>query len=254
MHPVAANYFGGWSRRDPEAIAAAFAPEGTFSDPEGTRPASAVASHATRLFNRFPGLTFELRDTAPSGDGVVARWTMRLGERTVNAADFLAMADGLVASVERYYDPTELAGPQSGTAVRVGSGSRALPGAFGITWQEAASEGDREYVRGVSERILKELPDTPGFIGAVAATIGNRFLTVSAWEQPNDPFALIRDGSHRFAAVQFFGPDVYSAGWTGVWTPARLHNRWVRCSSCRKMANGDRCACGEALPEAPPYW
>ena len=113
-------------------------------------------------------------------------------------------------------------------------------------------------MRGVSERILGELPDTPGFIGGIAANVGDRFLTVTAWEDSDAPFALIRAGSHRFAAVQFFGPDVYSAGWTGVWTPARLHALWVRCPACRKMVDHARargqCDCGAALPAAPAYW
>jgi hypothetical protein len=244
---LATRYFEAWARRDPERIAALLAPNDLF------------AADARELFGRFPAFSFELRGPLAESAGVVAgRWSMQLGDRTVRGADFVTVADGRIAAVERYSDPRALGSENEGTVVRVGSGSRARPGAFGITWQEAPGEAGHATVRGISDRILAELPDTPGFIGGIAATVGDRFLTVSAWEQPRDPFALIRDGTHRMAAVQFFGPDVYSAGWTGVWVPERLHTLWVRCPACRKMADATRatgtCACGAALPEAPAYW
>jgi ketosteroid isomerase-like protein len=261
MEPLdlATRYFDAWAHRDADGVAALFASGATFADPSGDRPASAVAAHARQLFERFPDLSFELRGAGAIGDGVVAgRWSMGLGEREARGADFVTVADGRIASVERHFDPRAFSAPNEGAVVRVGSGRRARPGAFGITWQEAPGEAGHAVVRGISDRILGELPDTPGFIGGIAATVGDRFLTVTAWEQPNDPFALIRDGAHRMAAVQFFGPDLYSAGWTGVWVPERLHTLWVRCPSCRKMADAARatgtCGCGAALPEPPAYW
>jgi hypothetical protein len=183
------------------------------------------------------------------------------GDRGVAGVDLLTVVDDRVASVERYFDRWSLAaasGAEVGTCVRVGSDRRGRPGAFGITWQEAPTDDGHRSMRGRTERILAELPDTPGFIGGLAATIGDRFLTVTAWEHPNAPFALIRGGSHRMAAVQFFGPHVFSAGWTGVWTPERLHPLWVRCPACREMVDharsGGRCGCGASLPPAPAYW
>jgi ketosteroid isomerase-like protein len=256
---LAAGYFDAWSRRDPDGIAGCFAPDATFADPAGDLPASAVAAHAGQLFARFPSLSFALRGPLAESAGVVAgRWAMHLDDREIRGADFVTVADGRVTAVERHYDPTALQPENRGTVTRVVSGSRARPGAFGITWQEAPGAAGHRVVRAISDRILAELPDTPGFIGGIAATVGDRFLTVSAWERPNDPFALIRDGAHRMAAVQFFGPDLYSAGWTGVWVPERLHNLWVRCPACGKMADAARptgaCNCGAALPEAPAYW
>jgi ketosteroid isomerase-like protein len=244
---IASRYFDAWSSRDPDAIAALLA------------PGAAVVAQARELFERHPELSFELRGPLSDSNGVVAgRWSMQLGDRATRGADFLTVVDGRITSVERYVDPHASQSPGDGTVVRVGSGSRARPGAFGITWQEAPGEAGHAAVRGISDRILAELPDTPGFIGGIAATVGDRFLTVTAWERPNDPFALIRDGTHRMAAVQFFGPDLYSAGWTGVWVPERLHTLWVRCPACRKMADATRpgraCACGAVLPEAPAYW
>jgi ketosteroid isomerase-like protein len=262
---LASRYFDAWRRRDPDAIAAAFAADGTYWDPGGDQSASSIAAHARRLFERFPDLAFEPRGATGQDDGaVVGRWTMRrgVGDRVVRGADFLTLVGDRVAAVERYFDRGSLAtlggATEVGTCVRVRSGRTGLPGAFGITWQEAPTEEGREEVRVESERILAELPDTPGFIGGISATIGDRFLTVTAWDEPNAPFALIRGGSHRMAAVQFFGPRVYSAGWTGVWTPTRLHPLWVRCPACRKMVDHaqsrGRCGCGGTLPSAPAYW
>ena len=249
MEPMelAARYFDAWARRDGDAIAALLGSD------------APLAARARELFRRFPELAFELRGPLAESAGVVAgRWTMHLGERETRGADFVTVADGRVAAVERYVDSSAPSGENQGAVVRVGSNRRSLPGAFGITWQEAPGEAGHAAVRAISDRILAELPDTPGFIGGIAATVGDRFLTVTAWEHPNDPFALIREGSHRFAAVQFFGPDVYSAGWTGVWVPERLHARWVRCPACPKMVDharaGGTCGCGAALPEPPDYW
>jgi hypothetical protein len=244
---IATRYFDAWSRRDADGIAALLAPE------------APLTAHARELFARHPELSFELRGPLAESGGVVAgRWSMHFGDRQTLGADFVTVIDGRIASIERYVDPEAPKAPNEGTVVRVNSGSKSRPGAFGITWQEAPGEAGHQAVRGISDRILAELPDTPGFIGGIAATIGDRFLTVSAWERPNDPFALIRDGTHRMAAVQFFGPDLYSAGWTGVWVPERLHTLWVRCPACRKMADATRpsgtCGCGAALPEAAAYW
>ena len=267
MDPVAlaSRYLDAWRRRDPDGIAAAFAPGGTFLDPDGELSAGTVAAHARSLFARFPDLLFEPRAPTRQDDGgVLARWTMRRdgGDRVVRGADCLTVGDAGIGAVERYFDRQSLNGlaglGEVGSCVRVGSERRGRPAAMGITWQEAASPADRPALRAESERILSELPDTPGFIGGISATFGNRFLTATAWEHPNAPFALIRGGSHRMAAVSFFGPEVYSAGWTGVWTPERLQPLRVRCQSCRKMVDHaqsvGRCGCGAALPAAPAYW
>ncbi len=261
---AATRYFDAWRARDPNAIGDLLAADTPTAD-GGGRPARALVAQARTLFERFPELAFELRGAPQVGDGTAAgRWTMRVGERSVQGADFLTIVGGRITEVERYadHDPLAALDPllEPGTVVHVGSGRRARPGAFGITWQAAPTEEKRALLRGFTERILRELPDTPGFIGGISAQIGDRSLTVTAWEDPNDPFELIRakDHTHRVAAAWFFGPDVCTAGWTGVWKPERLNSLWVRCTSCRQLvgsgrANG-RCDCGAPLPEPPPYW
>src|SRR5262249_56106866 len=105
--------------------------------------------------------------TRQDDGGVLARWTMRRGDRAVPGADCLTVADTGIAAVERYFDRESLnalAGlGEVGSCVRVGSERRGRPAAMGITWQEAASPADRSALRAESERILAELPNTPGF-------------------------------------------------------------------------------------------
>jgi ketosteroid isomerase-like protein len=262
---LATRYFDAWRSRDPDAVGELLAADARFADGGGERPAAALVAQARQLFERYPDVAVEVRGpSAAGGDGAVGRWTMRVGQRAVRGADFLTVADGRVACVERFADRDLLFGLdeklETGTVVHVGSSRRSKPGAFGITWQAAPTEEKRGLMRGFTDRILHELPNTPGFIGGISAAIGDRSMTVTAWEDPNDPFELIRakDATHRVAAAWFFGPDVCTAGWTGVWKPERLNSLWVRCISCRQLvstgrANG-RCDCGAQLPEPPAYW
>ena len=76
---VAQRYFDAWNARDPEAIAATFAPGGTYSDPnvpDGLDP-QATGSYAAGLFASFPDLRFELTSMELTAAGTVAaQWTM----------------------------------------------------------------------------------------------------------------------------------------------------------------------------------
>jgi steroid delta-isomerase-like uncharacterized protein len=81
MEPLdlAARYFDAWNRRDPEAIAAVFTDDGTYTDPNvpaGIGP-QATAEYARGLFQAFPDLAFEIQSSGERGDGTVAaQWTM----------------------------------------------------------------------------------------------------------------------------------------------------------------------------------
>ena len=71
---VAARYFDAWNRRDPEGIAAAFVPDGTYTDPtlpQELGPAG-TAEYARGLFTGFPDLAFEIASAAECGLGTVA--------------------------------------------------------------------------------------------------------------------------------------------------------------------------------------
>ena len=57
---VAHRYFKAWNDRDPAAIAATFAANGTYSDPtvEVELQGGAIADYAGNLFASFPDLSF----------------------------------------------------------------------------------------------------------------------------------------------------------------------------------------------------
>jgi len=95
----------------------------------------------------------------------------------------------------------------------------------------------------------------PGFISWVGVTVGDRMMTITAWESPESLRPLMQGGEHRSATSRFFGPEIARGGATGVWGPLRLNPRWVRCPACDRMADSAKaCACGAALPEPLPYW
>jgi hypothetical protein len=188
-------------------------------------------------------------------------------------ADFIAVEGDKIRAVTGYFDtqvvPTQLGlqilvqphaiGPFSfGGSIRVQSGKRSKPGAFSITFLEARSPEEMQQVREYSREVAAEMLEMEDFIGFVGATIGQRMLTITAWENEDAPRQLMRDGAHKEAVGAFFGPKLTSGGMTSVWTPARINPMWVRCPACDKMANYDKlegqCVCGQTLPEPPPYW
>jgi len=97
-----------------------------------------------------------------------------------------------------------------------------------------------------------------GFLGFVGVTVGRRLMTISAWESPKDPRQLLTGGRHAEAMKKFFGTEAAAGGFTSVWVPDRINARWVRCSSCDRMADHERtagtCSCETKLPEPLPYW
>ncbi len=97
-----------------------------------------------------------------------------------------------------------------------------------------------------------------GFISWVGMVIGHRMMTVTAWENPENPRQLLRDGTHRSSMGRFFGPELADGGMTSVWIPERISPMWARCPACGRMADSAKaeggCACGAPLPEAMAYW
>jgi steroid delta-isomerase-like uncharacterized protein len=141
---VAAQYFDAWNRRDPEAIAAIFVPDGTYTDPavpEGLGPA-ATGEYARGLFTGFPDLDFEIVSAAECGSGTIAAQWMMTGTndgsflglppsgRAVRlpGADFIAIEDDRVRSVVGYFD-TRVVPQQLGLQVSASSAAPGSPGA-----------------------------------------------------------------------------------------------------------------------------
>ena len=290
---LVARYFGAWNARDPDAVAAAFADGGTYTDPTVTGPpltGTAIAEHARALLTAFPDLSFEVLGGQPAGGQptgtVVAQWLMRgtntgpwngqppTGRTvTVRGVGVIAGADGQVTSAEEYFDRQGLAeqlgfemrplppvaGPfQFGYAVRASAGSHAAPGAFSLTWIEARSEAEADEVKLTAAVVAAELARQPGFLSWIGLEIGRRLYTITAWESADAARQIMRNNTHLAAAKRFLTEDFGAAGTTGVWSAHHLNPVRTRCPSCARLTDraqsSDLCGCGRPLPQMPEYW
>ena len=291
---IARVYFDAWNRRDAAAVLATFTSDGTYSDPSGGRGlrGDALAGYMNGLWAAFPDLSFEIASAGATGpDSMAAEWIMRgtnLGSMMglpptgksiqTTGADFIRTRDGKIQSVEGYFDtksvPEQLGlkvnvGPEAlgpfqfGTSTRVSTGKTMAPGAFSITVLKQRSPADQQNVTDASRQIAQEMLGASGFISLVTAAMGDRMMTITAWESPDHPAQLMRAGTHPDAVGRFFQssgdqPNMGGAGVTSVWTPHRMNTMWVRCGSCNKMQDREgskgRCSCGAALDESWPYW
>ncbi|MBE7554249.1 MAG: ester cyclase [Anaerolineales bacterium] len=286
---VAQRYFDAWQRHDGAAIVATFAEGGTYNDPATGQPLSgpAIAGYAGGLWAAFPDLSFDIISVAPAGDGMVAaQWLMRgtnsgsmrglppTGRSVaLPGADFIRVEGGKIRSVQGYFDMKTFseqlglqivvqpytAGPFCfGTSTSVQSGKRTRPGAFSITALQVRSDEEVEHIRAYSRSIAGDMLKMSGFIGWVGVLLGQRMITLTAWENLDDIRQLHANGPHQKAMQEFFGPNHYVGGMTSVWIPERINAMWMRCPHCDRMVNHERqqgrCECGELLPEPLPYW
>lgn len=283
---VANEYFDAWNARDADAITRTFIAGGTYSDPTtGVISGDAIAVNAKRLWEAFPDLSFEVISVAEAGSSrVAAEWLMTgtnngpfqglpPTKRKVSlpGADFIEVTAGGIKAVTGYFDtriiPDQLGlqvlvqphaiGPFSfGNCTAVQSGRKVKPGAFSITsiWSD---DSDTEEIRNLSGDTAKEMLAMEGFIGTALVRIGDRGVTVTAWEKPENIKQLMTGGTHREAMKRFWS-DLGQAAYTSVWTPDHINPFYVRCNSCKKMSDYEKvagtCPCGEALPEPPTYF
>ncbi|HTM13381.1 MAG TPA: ester cyclase [Bryobacteraceae bacterium] len=286
---IAQRYFEAWNQHDAGAIMATFAEGGTYADPatRGPLTGAVIGAYAQALWDAFPDLSFEIVSVTENASGLVsAEWLMK-GANTgpfnglpptgatvaLSGADFVRVAADKIQSVQGYFDSGALpralgldvivqpkaVGPFGfGTSTRVSTGNTATPGAFSITWLEARTDEERQQVRESARKIALEMLAMPGFISWVGATIGDRMMTITAWETADAMTPLMKGGEHRSAVGRFFSPELSRGAATGVWIPARLNPRWIRCTACSKMVDsektGGKCGCGAALPGPLAYW
>lgn len=287
------RYFEGWNRRDADAVLATFSADGTYCDPAsgGRLRGEALKGYMNGLWAAFPDLSFEIASAGAAGpDLVAAQWIMRgtntgsmmglppTGKSvTVSGADFIRVTvdknGGKIQTVDGYFDsravpeqlglqvlvqPQEIGPFAFGNSTRVWGGKNVKPGAFSITVLEAQSPEEIQAVAQQSQGILQEMLAMNGFLGWVGATVGQRMMTVTAWENAKDPRQLLAGGAHAEAMKKFFGTELASGGFTSVWVPERINTRWVRCDGCHRMTDHERsagtCSCGAKLPEPLPYW
>jgi hypothetical protein len=137
----------------------------------------------------------------------------------------------------------------------VQTGKTEEPGAFSITYLEAASPEAVQKVREGSRASMIDMLKMEGFIGATTATIGTRMVTVSAWANPEDSRRVMKEGKHAEAQRMMFDGAIAKNGFTSVWTKHHINPPFMRCEACGKMHRGaeGNCSCGAKLPEVP-YW
>jgi steroid delta-isomerase-like uncharacterized protein len=286
---TAQRYFDAWNRHDADAIVATFAETGTYADPvtPGGLTGAAIGAYARGLWDAFPDLSFDIISVTENASGLVsAEWMMK-GTNTgpfnglpptaavvaLPGADFFRVTAGKIHSVQGYFDTGALPralgldvivqpkaiGPFGfGTSVRASNGNTATPGAFSITWLEARTAEEQKEVVESSRKVAMEMLSMPGFISWVGATVGDRMMTITAWESVDAMSPLMKGGEHRTAVRRFFSPDLARGAATGIWIPARLNARWIRCTACSTMVDSEKdagnCACGAALPAPLAYW
>jgi steroid delta-isomerase-like uncharacterized protein len=285
---IVQRYFDGWNAHDTSMIQSTFVNGGTYADPttKGPLEGDAIGQNAAGLWAAFPDVKFEVRSHVASEGRFSAEWVMTgtnlgsfaglppSGRKVVlNGADFIQVSDKGIRSVQGYFDPGEMprqlglqivvqpneAGPFAfGTSVRIAGPVSKKPGAFSITSLIARHANDVQRVQNYSQQIAMELPRMKGFLGWLAGTIGERMVTITAWENPDDSRQLMTGGLHVEASRAFHGPDLAAGGWTGVFTAHRMNPVLSRCPACgtmvRRVEDSRRCNCGADLGETPVYW
>jgi len=283
---MAKQYFDAWNARDADAIVKTFATDGTYCDPTNdVITGDAIGAYAKHLWNTFPDLSFKILSIAEAGMGrVMVEWIMTgtnsgafqglppTGHSiSLPGVDVIDVGTDGIRTVKGYFDtravPDQLGlqvlvqpfkvGPFSfGNSISVQSGKKTKPGAFGITtiWN---TDAQNEEIRALTRATATEMLKMEGFIGVSFFRIGDRGVTISAWDKPEHTMQLMRGGTHS-EAIRKFWAELGDSAFTSVWIPDHINPLWVRCSTCRKMndyeKNAGVCSCGQRLPDAPSYF
>ena len=282
---ISKKYFDAWNAHDAGAICNIFTEGGEYHDPNIKVRGRDISMYAQSLWEAFPDLSFEIVSKSESADGMVAaRWLMK-GTNTgtfqglpasgkkvlLPGADFIKISGDKIESVKGYFDsktvseqlglqvliqPDQLGPFSFGYSVFAKTGKMNKPGAFGITgiWN---SNEDTPEIRNRGRDIAKELLKMDGFIGLCLVRAGERSITISAWENPEDVRRMLHSQTHNDAKKRFWDELAYAA-FTSVWVPHHINPLWVRCTVCHKMVDYEKnsgvCKCGQPLPEPPPYF
>jgi steroid delta-isomerase-like uncharacterized protein len=282
---IAQAYFNAWNAHDSGTIAKLFTESGEYRDPGIKIRGRDISAYTQNLWDAFPDLSFEIVSKTESAEGMIAaQWLLKgtnngsfrglpaTGKSVLlPGADFIKVSNGKIESVIGYFDskvlPEQLGlqvlvqpeklGPFSfGYSVLAQTGMPDKPGAFAITgiWN---SDEDTPEIRDRGRDTVKELLKMEGFIGAALARAGERSITVTAWNRPEDVSRILQSQSHNEAKKRFWD-DLGDAAYFSVWVPHHINPIWVRCSECRKMNSYEKsnglCACGSKLPDPPPYF
>lgn len=286
-HPleVAQRYLQAWNTRDAAAITALFAKEGFYRDPNGDFPVATLAAYALQLWQSFPDMTFEAQGESMVGEASIAiPWLMK-GTNTgtfnqlppthrsiaLQGIDVIHIENGKIKSVQGYFDrqaiPAQLGlqvlvqphqlGPFSfGYSTFATTKKRTRPGAFSITtiWNRP---DELDEIKQMARETGNDLLAMEGFIGLAIARNGDRGMTITAWETPEDAARIYHSPAHG-RAMKRFQEGLSYAAFTSTWVPLRIQEMRVRCGQCQALSRYEHtagmCACGATLPEPPPYF
>ena len=283
------RYLQGWIDRDADGILASLNDGGTYEDPSTGGPISgeAIRNYVKGLWSAFPDFTFEEQSLGETGpDTAAAQWLMK-GTNTgsmmglpptgktveLRGVDFFTLKNGKVQTVTGYFDtasvPRQLGlnvivqpfaiGPfRFGTSTSVQTGKTQAPGAFSITQLETLDDEAGKIVTNGGRDTMIDMLKMDGFIGSVTANFGSRRVTISAWDSPEDPRQVMKQGAHTVVMRDMYAGSLAKNGYTSVWTNHHINPYMVRCVACGKMTRGPdesrTCSCGAKLPEPVPYW
>ena len=260
---VAERYLEAWNAHDGAAVAAVVS--GSYVDPTLPGPIGGddLAAYVNGLCDAFPDLRFE-HDGEPvvAGTRVVTQWRMRgtnsgtplpgapaptNGTIDLAGIDVFTVESGRVATVQGYFDQksfVEQLGLQAivapadewpvafGLATRLDLGNITSPGAISMTWIEVDGSEQGELIERTTE-ILTGLAGEPGFIGFQSTSVGQRFLTLTAWTSPEAAEStLARSAAHESARQRVWQDGFGARGFTSFWAPYRLNQQFVLCSAC----------------------
>lgn len=281
---VVQAYFNAWNAHDSDLIAELFTENGEYRDPGIKIRGRNISAYTKGLWDSFPDLSFDIVSKTEAGGLIATQWLMKgtnkgsfqglpaTGQSVLlPGADFIKITNSKIESVVGYFDskvvPEQLGlqvlvqpdklGPFSfGYSVFAQTGKLNKPGAFAITgiWNK---DEETPEIRDRGRDTVKELLKMEGFIGAALARAGERSITVTAWNHPEDVRQILQSPSHNNAKKRFWD-NLANAAYFSVWVPHHINPMWVRCGECKKMNSYEKsnglCSCGSKLPNPPPYF
>jgi len=279
-HAAADAYFAAWNAHDGAAVAALVT--GTYVDPTLPAPIRGddLAAYVDGLCAAFPDLAFVTEPAIVDGSTVVGRWRMTGtndgaplpgapaptgGRIDLAGIDVVTTRDGRVVDVVGYFDQkafVEQLGLQAvvmpadewpvsfGVATRVDIDNMTPPGAISFTWIDIAPEEMGELQQRTQE-IVTALASDPAFVGFRAASVGDRFVTMTFWTSPEAAVAALgRNRPHDEAMSRLWKDGFGNRGYTGIWQPYKVNQQFAACAGCGEyvpIPPGDAtaaCACG----------
>ena len=132
---VVQRFFDAWNRHDADAVVAAFAEGGTYTNPVAGQglTGEATGSFAKGLFAAYPDVSFEMINIGDTGGGLVAyQWVARATNTgtgldgtpptgrsvTLPGATFVQVDGDKIRSLQDYYDRQILAEQLGATATK----------------------------------------------------------------------------------------------------------------------------------------